>query len=147
MHLAVRHANSGDVPVLRRLLGQISGREPSPEQVEDRLALVARSPTDSLYVCELVGGAVVGALGFRIRENLEEVSRYAEISLLVVLEEARRQRAGRFLMEHAEKLAEREGGRGTWLVSGFGREEQAQQFSEELGYRATGYRFVKSLEC
>ena len=31
----------------------------------------------------------------------------------------------------------REGGKGTWLVSGFGREEQAHQFYEELGYRAT----------
>src|SRR3712207_5944720 len=87
MHLAVRHANSGDVPILRRLLGQISGREPSPEQAEDRLTLVARSPTDSLYVWELVGGAVVGAPGFRIRENLEEAGRYGEISLVVVLEE------------------------------------------------------------
>ncbi len=67
--------------------------------------------------------------------------------MLVVLEEARRQGVGRFMMEHAEKLAEREGCKGTWLVSGFGREEQAHQFYEELGYRATGYRFVKSLEC
>jgi GNAT superfamily N-acetyltransferase len=142
MKLTVRHANSGDIPVLRRLLGQMSGHEPSSEQVEDRLALVERSLTDSLYVCEQ-GSAVVGALGFRIRENLEEVSRYGEISLLVVLDEAQRQGVGRFMMEHAERLAEREGCKGTWLVSGFGREEQAHQFYEELGYRATGYRFVK----
>jgi hypothetical protein len=98
--MTVRHANSGDIPVLRRLLGQMSGPEPSPEQMEDRLALVEHSPTDSLYVCEQ-DGAVVGALEFRIRE----------------------------------KLAEREGCKGTWLVSGFGREEQAHQFYEELGYR------------
>ncbi len=84
MKLTIRHANSGDISVLRRLLSQLSGHTPSSEQVENRLALVAYSPTDSLYVCEQ-GGAVVGALGFRIRENLEEVSRYAEISLLVVL--------------------------------------------------------------
>jgi GNAT superfamily N-acetyltransferase len=70
-----------------------------------------------------------------------------QISLLVMHEEARRQGVGRHTMEHAEKLAEREGSRGTWLVSGFGREEQAHRFYEELGYRATGYRFVKSLEC
>jgi GNAT superfamily N-acetyltransferase len=146
MKLTVRHANSGDIPVLRRLLGQLSGHEPSPQQVENRLALVAHSPTDSLYVCEQ-GGAVVGALGFRIRENLEEVSRYGEISLLVVHEEARRQGDGRLMMEHTEKLAERGGCKGTWLVSGFGREEQAHRFYEELGYRSTGYRFVKSPEC
>ncbi len=78
---------------------------------------------------------------------VEEVSRYAEISLLVVHEEARRQGVGRFMMEHAEKLAEREGCKGTWLVSGFGREEQAHRFYEELGYRATGYRFVKGPQC
>jgi ribosomal protein S18 acetylase RimI-like enzyme len=113
----------------------MSGHTPSSEQVEDRLALVAHSPSDSLYVCEQ-DGAVVGVLEFRIRENLEEVSRYGEISLLVVHEDARRQGVGRHMMEHAAKLAEREGCKGTWLVS-----------YEELGYRATGYRFVKSLEC
>jgi GNAT superfamily N-acetyltransferase len=146
MKLTLRHANSGDIPALRRLLGQLSGHEPSPQQVEDRLALVAHSPNDSLYVCEQ-GGVVVGALGFRIRENLEEVSRYGEISLIAVEERARQRGIGRFLMQYAEKLAAREGCKGTWLVSGFGREEQAHRFYEELGYRATGYRFVKSLEC
>jgi GNAT superfamily N-acetyltransferase len=85
----------------------MSGHEPSSEQMEDRLAVVERSPIDSLYVCEQ-GGVIVGALGVHIRENLEKPSTYGEISLLVVHDEARRQGVGRFMMEHAEKLAERE---------------------------------------
>ena len=63
MKLTLRHANSGDIPALRQLLGQLSGHEPSPQQVEGRLALVAHSPNDSLYVCEQEGGAVVGRSG------------------------------------------------------------------------------------
>jgi hypothetical protein len=46
-------------------------------------------------------------------------------------------------MEFAENLAAEQGCIGTWLVSGFGREEQAHKFYKELGYEITGYRFVK----
>ncbi|GIM45314.1 hypothetical protein DNHGIG_08630 [Collibacillus ludicampi] len=46
-------------------------------------------------------------------------------------------------MEFAENLAAEQGCIVTWLVSGFGREEQAPTFYKELGYEITGYRFVK----
>lgn len=123
---------------------EMSGRELSPGEMEDRLSVVERSPIDSLHVCE-EDGVVVGMLGFRIRENLEEASRYGEISAIVVNASARRRGVGRYMMEHAERLAKETGCKGTWLVSGFGREEQAHRFYRDLGYEATGYRFVKKL--
>ena len=46
-------------------------------------------------------------------------------------------------MEYAEQLAHEKGCIGTWLVSGFGREERAHAFYKELGYTITGSRFVK----
>ena len=46
-------------------------------------------------------------------------------------------------MEYAEELAKESNCIGTWLVSGFGREEQAHIFYKALGYEITGYRFVK----
>ncbi len=46
-------------------------------------------------------------------------------------------------MDFAEKLARDQGCIGTWLVSGFGREEEAHHFYRALGYEITGYRFVK----
>ena len=95
--------------------------------MQDRLRAVDRSPIDSLYLCE-EDGTVVGVLGSRIRENLEEVSRYGEISLIVVHEGARQRGIRLFIMEYAEKLAGQEGCVGTWPVGGFGCEEQAHRF-------------------
>lgn len=50
---------------------------------------------------------------------------------------------GKQLMKHAEELAEKNNCVGTWLIRGFGREEQAHVFYKALGYETTGYRFVK----
>ena len=145
MTLTIRDVRAEDVPVLCRLMGELGGRGVSPEQMEDRLRLVERSPIDSLYLCE-EDGVALRLLGFRIRENLEEQSRYGEISLIVVDAGARRRGIGRFMMEYAERLAREKGCLGTWLVSGFGREEQAHRFYKDLGYEVTGYRFVKPLK-
>lgn len=35
---------------------------------------------------------------------------------------------------------------GTWLVSGFAREQEAHKFYQRIGYGTTGYRFVKLFE-
>ena len=45
-----------------------------------------------------------------------------------------------------EKLAEELGCIGTWLTSGFGREEAAHNFYKRLGYQINGYRFIKLLK-
>jgi GNAT superfamily N-acetyltransferase len=145
MPLTIRQALKADIPQLCRLMKEISGREMSQEEMNNRLEFVEGSRFDSLYVCT-ENDVILGVLGFRIRENVEEVSKYGEISVIVVDPEARRNGVGRFLMNYAEKLALEQGCMGTWLVSGFGREEQAHLFYKELGYEATGYRFVKRFE-
>jgi N-acetylglutamate synthase-like GNAT family acetyltransferase len=131
MPLNIRKANQDDIPVLCSLMEELSGHEISPEQVANRLRFVDDSKFDSLYVCK-ENGKVIGLLGFRIRENLEEVSRFGEISAIVVNSGNRRRGVGRFMMDYAEKLAKEQGCKGTWLVSGFGREEQAHEFYKEL---------------
>lgn len=142
MALSVRLAISSDLPVLCKLMEQLSGKEMTLEQMKNRLQFVQSSPFDSLYVCE-EGTTVLGLLGFRTRENLEVVSRYGEISAIVVDSTAYRKGVGRCLMEFAEQLAVQEGCDGTWLVSGLGRKEQAHKFYNEIGYEVTGARFVK----
>ena len=106
---------------------------------------MAESPIDSLFVCE-ENGKILGLLGFKIRENIEEVSRFGEVSALVVNADDRLKGTGRYMMEYAEKLAKESGCKGTWLVSGFAREEQAHKFYKRLGYQTTVYRFVKLFE-
>jgi GNAT superfamily N-acetyltransferase len=142
MSLQMRNAVREDLPVLRKLMQELSGHEVFMEDMENRLEFVENSPFDTLFVCE-ENGDILGLLGFRIRENLEEVSKFGEVSVIVVDPAARRKGAGRFMMEYAEKLAKEQGCIGTWLVSGFGREEEAHKFYKELGYEITGYRFVK----
>lgn len=140
MALTVREADRDDVQVLCRLVNEMGGHEITPERMEDRLDLVEASPFDSLYVCE-EGGTVVGFFGFRVRENIEEVSRYGELSAIAVVPEARGRGVGRFIMKYAEELAEEKACEGTWLVSGLGR-KGAHRFYRELGYEVPGYRFV-----
>ena len=139
----MRKAESRDVKVLCDLMKGLSGHAISPAQMRNRLQMVEDSKIDSLFVCE-ENKEIVGLLGFRIRENLEEKSRFGEISAVVVDTVKRRNGVGRFMMEHAEKLAKEYGCKGMWLVSGFAREEEAHKFYKQLGYTITGYRFVKS---
>ena len=145
MALTVRSAEANDISVLCILMEQLTGHIVAPDTMENRLKFVAESPFDSLYVCHEHGN-VLGLLAFRIRENIEDVSRYGEVSVVVVDGTARRKGVGRFLMEYAERLAVEEGCIGTWLVSGFGREEEAHHFYKSIGYEITGYRFVKKFD-
>ena len=140
----IRKAERKDLPDLRDLLSELAGHPLTLSDVEDRLRMVEESLIDELYVLEQEN-QIQGLLGFRIRENLEEPSRYGEISLLITKPESRRLGIGRALMGFAEQRAKELGCKGTWLVSGFGREEEAHRFYAKLGYKVTGYRFVKPI--
>ena len=50
---------------------------------------------------------------------------------------------GRYMMDYADELARDLGCTGMWLVSGFGREEEAHDFYKRLGYAINGYRFIR----
>jgi GNAT superfamily N-acetyltransferase len=142
MQYAMRAIERRDIEAARGLLAQLTGYEMTPDEMRDRLDFAEASPVDWLFVCE-VDGAVRGVLGFRLREQLERVSRYGEVYLIVADAQVRRQGVGRVMMDFAEQFARTQGCIGTWLVSGFKREAEAHRFYERLGYEATGYRFVK----
>jgi GNAT superfamily N-acetyltransferase len=144
MNVRIRKAKPSDVEEIQVLVGHLTGNELERKATEDRLRMVETSPIDELYLLEDDDG-VQGLLGFRIRGNVEEVSRYGEVSALVTRPEARLAGYGRALMEFAERLARDRGCKGMWLVSGFGREEDAHKFYTKLGYQVTGYRFVKPI--
>jgi len=144
--LIIREMESRDIAVVCELVRQLTGHEISPADMQNRLDWVRCSPIDWLFVCE-ADGQVQGWMGFRIRENLERVSRYGEVSVLVTNAESRRQGIGRALMAFAENLAREKGCIGTWLVSGLKREAEAHEFYRHLGYEVTGYRFVKLFDA
>jgi N-acetylglutamate synthase-like GNAT family acetyltransferase len=145
MALSIRKAQQNDVNALSVLMTDLACHNVTPDDMLNRLQFVAESKIDSLYICE-EDGKILGLLGFRIRENLEEVSRFGEVSAIVVNAKEKRRGVGRFMMDYAEKLAREMGCKGTWLVSGFAREKEAHLFYKQLGYQTTGYRFVKLFE-
>jgi GNAT superfamily N-acetyltransferase len=138
----IREFDYSDKSDIQRLFEILTGSRISDSDVINRLDFINNSSIDSLYVYVL-NDSVIGLLGFRIRENIEENSRYGEISALVVDSDYRKQGIGKQLLEFAEQLANDLNCKGTWLVSGFGREEKAHQFYKSHGYVSTGYRFVK----
>jgi len=142
MSLSIREAEQNDIKALCSLMDELSDYDMSPEWMMNRLQFVKESKFDSLFVCE-EDSKVLGLLGFRIRENLEEVSRFGEISTIVVNPNDRCKGVGRFMMDYAEKLAKELRCIGTWLTSGFGREEKSHEFYKQLGYQINGYRFIK----
>jgi GNAT superfamily N-acetyltransferase len=138
----IRPATLSDLKAVKDLFQDLIGHSLSDEDVINRMTHIQNSLIDSLYVYDLDDN-IIGVLAFRIRENIEENTRFGEISALVVDSESRKKGIGKKLMEYAEQLAHENGCIGTWLVSGFGREEQAHPFYKELGYTITGARFVK----
>ncbi len=147
MNLSIREMEEEDIPVVCDLMFELTGHPIREEDMKNRLELVKNSTIDELYVCEVrsIGacGKVAGVFGFRIRENLEEKSRFGEISVIVTGAASRKLGIGKAMIEYAEKLAKEKECIGTWLVSGFGREEEAHQFYKNLGYQVNGYRFIK----
>ncbi|PEA80822.1 GNAT family N-acetyltransferase [Bacillus pseudomycoides] len=137
----IRKATVNDIEALCSLTKELKGSDISYVDMQNRLQFVEMSPFDFLYVYE-EDDHIFGFLGFRIRENLEDVTRYGEISIISVDSTARRKGIGQILMEYAEQLAKEHNCIGTWLVSGTQRKD-AHPFYKKLGYEINGYRFVK----
>jgi N-acetylglutamate synthase-like GNAT family acetyltransferase len=142
MMLSMRKAEVKDIDALCELMTELAGHTISEEGMLDRLEHVEKSEIDYLFVCE-EDNRILGLLGFRTRVNLEEVSKFGEISAIVVRFESRKRGVGRYMMDYADKLARDIGCKGMWLVSGFAREEEAHKFYKRLGYEINGYRFIR----
>lgn len=140
----IREAEESDVSSLCELIHELGGEPISSSDMLNRLNMIKAGSTDSMYVYEQ-DGMVKGTLVFRLRENIREVSRYGEIVIIVVKSGEKRTGIGKKLMAFAERKAEECGCKATYLISGFGRKDEAHRFYTELGYEITGYRFVKPL--
>lgn len=122
MSFHIREATIDDIDALCSLTTELKGSSISYEDMNNRLQFVQMSPFDFLYVYE-EEDTIFGLLGFRIRENLEDITRYGEISIISVDSTIRRKGIGQVLMDYAEQLAKKHNCIGTWLVSGTNRVE------------------------
>lgn len=138
----IRKAEERDKESIKKLFEELTGQTISDEEVINRLQKFSSKSSESLFVYEY-SGMIVGALGFRVRDNIEKQSKYGEISVIVVSEKFQKNGLGRQLMDFAEDLALENNCSGTWLVSRFGRKEKAHEFYKSLGYIPTGFKFIK----
>lgn len=138
----IRRASKSDAPQLAVLMGQLTGNTVTENDMINRLEYVSKTFLEELYVYD-ENGVVLGILGFRVRECIEEVNRYGEVSVLVTDEAHHHNGIGKALIDFAEDHAREAGCNGTWLISGLGREEQAHSFYKKMGYQVTGYLFEK----
>ncbi len=138
----IRRASHKDAAQLAILMGQLTGNTVTESDMINRLDYVSSNFHEELYVYD-ESGEVLGILGFRIRECIEEVNRYGEVSILVTDEAHHHNGIGKALIDFAEQHSREAGCNGTWLISGLGREEQAHSFYRKMGYQVTGYLFEK----
>lgn len=143
-HLQTRAAEERDAESIARLMAEL-GYPMTPEQVRDRLALVATSRDDELVVAEM-DGMVVGFIAFRDQEFIERAERYGLIMAMGVAEPYKRQGIGSHLVQYFEQRMRDQGVRHLRLTSALHRENEAHRFYEARGYQVTGLRFTKELD-
>ena len=120
MSFQIREATIDDIDALCSLTKELKGSSISYEDMNNRLQFVQMSPFD-FYMFTRKKKLYLDY--FRIRENLEDVTRYGEISIISVDSNIRRKGIGQVLMDYAEQLAKKHNCIGTWLVSGTKRVE------------------------
>ncbi|MDR2815788.1 MAG: GNAT family N-acetyltransferase [Proteiniphilum sp.] len=133
-----------DFSFLKEIISEYNGKEISEYDLRSRVEFIMNSPIDQLYIC-VDGSVKKGIVATRIRENIEENSRFLEISLIVTKNKYQKQNIGKQMIMFCEEKAKSLNCIGIWLVSGFGKEEAAHQFYDKSGFIKTGYRFKKAL--
>jgi GNAT superfamily N-acetyltransferase len=144
MNMTFREVEWADFSFLREIITEFNEKDISEDDLRSRIEFVMNSPTDQLYIC-IDDDVKKGIVATRIRENIEENSKFLEVSLIVTKSEYRKQNVGKQMILFCEGKAKTLNCIGLWLVSGFGKEVAAHQFYENLGFIKTGYRFKKVL--
>lgn len=116
------------------LAGQL-GYPCTAEEVRRRLVEMEDPNQYAVYVAEIRAEEIVGWIGVYLFRSVE-LERYAEISGLVVSEEARSRGVGKGLLEAAEEWARRTGCAVISVRSNVKR-ERAHGFYEKNGYEWT----------
>ncbi|HKA49758.1 MAG TPA: GNAT family N-acetyltransferase [Candidatus Dormibacteraeota bacterium] len=134
--LTLRPAIADDARVVADLLGQL-GYPVSASEARSRL-----SREGARLILAEAAGEPLGLLELTIHHHITHARPLARVTAMVVRDSARRQGAGRQLMEHAAELARAKGCEGIELTSGLRPERMhSHRFYEALGYQRTSYRF------
>ncbi len=139
----IRSMRAEDNPYVAQLISQLS-YECTPRQAQVRMEKIIDHPDYGSFVAQ-VDGQVVGLLAVHLSFQLTRDGRQARVIALALDSQHRGRGIGSQLMEHLESWLEKQQVTRVMLNTRLDR-SAAHMFYERLGFRRTGYRFVKTLE-
>lgn len=143
--IKVREYMPADLEVLPDLIADL-GSPSTLEDVKKRMALIDANPYYATFVATLEG-KVVGLAGARLTITYTNNELKTQVSSIVTKKEYEGKGIGSALMKRIEEWAQENGSNFVYLLSGFSdKRKRAHQFYKNIGFEATGYRFVKRLE-
>ena len=139
----VRPYQSADTVAFPQLIAEL-GYEVSLPEVEERIAKLATSPGQAIFVVELLG-KVIGWAHVQERPALH-TPRAAELTAIVVAQDQRGAGYGRLLVQATEEWARAHGCELILLRSNVERRD-SHRFYEKLCYinQSTSYKFTQKL--
>ena len=138
-----RQPTAADAPALSRLVALLGYPAPA-EVMPGRLENVLSSPDATVLVAENAAGEVVGVVATQLLRALHSDAPLAWVTILVVLDTARGQGIGSFLLDWAEEWARGKGATKISLSSGAHRLD-THRYYDNRGYERSGIRFTKQL--
>ena len=144
MDTIFKELDLADFSFLKEVFSEYYDKEINELDLLNRINYIVYSDIEQLYIC-VDNNIKKGIVSTRIRENIEENSKFLEISLIITKKEYQKQNVGKQMILFCEEKAKQLNCIGLWLVSGFGKEEKAHFFYDRLGFIKTGYRFKKLL--
>lgn len=142
MTYIIREANPRDTKEISTFVFKRTGKMISPLHIENRLHFMRENPDESLYVYE-EENQILGTLGFRIRQADDAVVKFSEISVISMDGNNDCEAAADKLKRYAEQLAQKHACSGMWWITGSEKNGDSRKANEPIGFRETGYRFVK----
>ena len=142
MTVHIRPATPADAPALATLLTQLGYPSPA-EDIPRRLATLDGEGNAAALVAER-NNRVVGLVTVNLHFTLALARPIAEVTSLVVAEEARVEGVGRRLADAAEAFARAQGCGRVYVTSAEHR-AGAHAFYQHIGWAYTGRRFAKTI--
>lgn len=150
--LRVREASAEDAETIHSLVGELAGAvgdsPPGLENVRARLAELLEETRARVLVVEDEEGAVVGAVSLWLKPDLAHGDTVAEVPMLVVSEDRRREGVGKLLVEEVQRLAAEHEANLIELVATT-QNSPAREFYRSLGFVETDHvtlEFVGDVE-
>jgi ribosomal protein S18 acetylase RimI-like enzyme len=142
--MEIRKYNSSDIVQFTNLMTDL-GYPSSLEEMKLRMERIESNPNYFTFVA-ILNKTVVGMIGITFHNTYTNNNVKTQITSLVTKKEFRGQGIAKKLVRYVEEWANSKGSDFIYLLSGISEQRiTAHELYKYLGYKITGYRFVKRL--